>query len=147
MLLGEDCSHFFIFIFISSYFKKEGIWIYLYIKAPLWIFFFLSTSATVLMSFFFFSLFFLSSWYFLIVSTAEVSFTKQTMLSLSKCKQKCTDALSYCQSWKLLVGGETGNTNESLFKRVEWHCSLQRNRSESIPPQTISTKCEEKKNL
>lgn len=54
MLLGEDCSHFFIFIFISSYFKKEGIWIYLYIKAPLWIFFFfLSTSATV-MSFFFF---------------------------------------------------------------------------------------------
>lgn len=144
MLLGEDCSHFFIFIFISSYFKKEGIWIYLYIKAPLWIFFFfLSTSATVLMSFFFF----LSSWYFLIVSTAEVSFTKQTMLSLSKCKQKCTDALSYCQSWKLLVGGETGNTNESLFKRVEWHCSLQRNRSESIPPQTISTKCEEKKNL
>lgn len=61
-------------------------------------FFFLSTSATVLMSFFFFFLFFLSSWYFLIVSTAEVSFTKQTMLSLSKCKQKCTDALSYCQS-------------------------------------------------
>lgn len=147
MLLGEDCSHFFIFIFISSYFKKEWIWIYLYIKAPLWIFFFLSTSATVLMSFFFFFLFFLSSWYFLIVSTAEVSFTKQTMLSLSKCKQKCTDALSYCQSWKLLVGGETGNTNESLFKRVEWHCSLQRNRSESIPPQTIATKCEEKKNL
>lgn len=46
--------------------------------------------------FFLFS--FLSSWYFLIVSTAEVSFTKQTMLSLSKCKQKCTDALSYCQS-------------------------------------------------
>lgn len=40
MLLGEDCSHFLIFIFISSYFKKEGIWIYLYIKAPLWIFFF-----------------------------------------------------------------------------------------------------------
>lgn len=58
MLLGEDCSHFFIFIFISSYFKKEGIWIYLYIKAPLWIIFFLSTSATVLMSFFFFLFFF-----------------------------------------------------------------------------------------
>lgn len=144
MLLGEDCSHFFIFIFISSYFKKEGIWIYLYIKAPLWIFKYICDCVDV---FFFFFLFFLSSWYFLIVSTAEVSFTKQTMLSLSKCKQKCTDALSYCQSWKLLVGGETGNTNKSLFKRVEWHCSLQRNRSESIPPQTISTKCEEKKNL
>lgn len=146
MLLGEDCSHFFIFIFISSYFKKEWIWIYLYIKAPLWIFFFFKYICDCVDVFFFFS-FFLSSWYFLIVSTAEVSFTKQTMLSLSKCKQKCTDALSYCQSWKLLVGGETGNTNESLFKRVEWHCSLQRNRSESIPPQTISTKCEEKKNL
>lgn len=146
MLLGEDCSHFFIFIFISSYFKKEWIWIYLYIKAPLWIFFFFKYICDCVDVFFFF-LFFLSSWYFLIVSTAEVSFTKQTMLSLSKCKQKCTDALSYCQSWKLLVGGETGNTNESLFKRVEWHCSLQRNRSESIPPQTISTKCEEKKNL
>lgn len=38
MLLGDDCSDFFIFIF--PYFKKEGIWIYLYIKAPLWIFFF-----------------------------------------------------------------------------------------------------------
>lgn len=37
MLLGDDCSDFFIFIFIFSYFKKEGIWIYLYIKAPLWI--------------------------------------------------------------------------------------------------------------
>lgn len=69
MLLGEDCSHFFIFIFISSYFKKEGIWIYLYIKAPLWIIFFLSTSATVLMSFFFFSLFFV----FMVLSNSQHS--------------------------------------------------------------------------
>lgn len=57
MLLGEDCSHFFIFIFISSYFKKEGIWIYLYIKAPLWIFFFKYICDCVDVFFFFFSFF------------------------------------------------------------------------------------------